>query len=28
MYFDLDPAQPIDVVIAEIDADPTSVFWG
>jgi Protein of unknown function (DUF3024) len=28
MYFDLDPAQPIDVIIEELETDPTSVFWG
>lgn len=28
MYFDLEPAQPIDVIITELDEDPTSVFWG
>jgi len=27
-YFDLAPAQPVDVIINEIDTDPTSVFWG
>ena len=28
LYFDLDPNQPIDVIIKELEADPTSVFWG
>ena len=27
-YDDLDPAQSVDAVIAELEADPTSVFWG
>jgi hypothetical protein len=28
LYFDLDPGQPIDVIIKELQTDPTSVFWG
>ena len=28
LYFDLDPKQSIDVIIKELEADPTSVFWG
>lgn len=28
MYFDLDPQQPVDVIIHELEHDPTSVFWG
>jgi Protein of unknown function (DUF3024) len=28
MYFDLDPKQPVDVIIDELEEDPTSVFWG
>jgi hypothetical protein len=27
-YFDLEPSQPIDVIIAELEEDPTCVFWG
>lgn len=27
-YDDLKPAQSIDAVIAELEVDPTSVFWG
>ena len=27
-YDDLEPAQSIDAVIAELKVDPTSVFWG
>lgn len=27
-YFDLDPSQPIDVLIDELEDDPTCVFWG
>jgi hypothetical protein len=27
-YFDLDPRQPIGLIINELDTDPTSVFWG
>jgi len=28
MYVDLDPRQPIDVIITELEDDPTGVFWG
>ncbi len=28
MYFDLGPKQRIDVIIEELDTDPTCVFWG
>ena len=28
MYFDLDPKQPVDVLINELEDDPTCVFWG
>ena len=28
MYFDLDPKQPVDVIIHELEEDPTCVFWG
>lgn len=28
MYFDLDPKQPVDVLIDELGEDPTCVFWG
>lgn len=28
LYFDLDPKQPIDVLIHEVEDDPTCVFWG
>ena len=28
MYFDLDANQPVDVVINELETDPTCVFWG
>jgi hypothetical protein len=28
IYFDLDANQPIDVILDEIGADPTCVFWG
>ena len=28
LYFDLDTNQPIDVIIKELEVDPTSVFWG
>ncbi len=28
MHFDLDPKQPIDVIIHELEEDPTCVFWG
>jgi hypothetical protein len=27
-YFDLAPRQAIDVIINELDTDPTCVFWG
>ena len=28
MYFDLDPKQPVDVLLNELEEDPTCVFWG
>lgn len=28
LYFDLDPRQPIDVLIDELRDDPTCIFWG
>jgi Protein of unknown function (DUF3024) len=28
LYFDLDPHQPIDVIINELEEDHTCVFWG
>jgi hypothetical protein len=28
LYFDLEPGQPIDVVLDELEEDPTCVFWG
>jgi len=28
MYLELDPRQPIDVIIKELEDDPTCVFWG
>ena len=28
LYLGLEATQPIDVILDEIDADPTSVFWG
>ena len=28
LYFDLEPKQPIDVIINELEEDPTCVFWG
>jgi hypothetical protein len=28
LYFDLDPKQPIDVLIDELAQDPTCIFWG
>ena len=27
-YLELDPRQPVDVIITELDDDPTGVFWG
>ncbi len=27
-YFELEPRQPIDVIINEVDTDPTGIFWG
>ena len=27
-YFDIAPRQPIDVIVNELDEDPTCVFWG
>jgi len=27
-YVDLEPRQPIDIVIDELDTDPTGIFWG
>jgi hypothetical protein len=28
MYFDLEPKQPVDVIVSELEEDPTCVFWG
>ena len=28
IYFHLDPKQPIDVIINELDEDPSCFFWG
>ncbi len=28
LYFDLDSHQPIDVIINELEEDPTCLFWG
>lgn len=28
LYFDLDSHQPVDVILEEIEADPTGIFWG
>ena len=28
MYFDLDAHQPVDVIIDELETDPTCLFWG
>jgi len=28
MYFDLDPKIDIDTIVAELEEDPTCVFWG
>ncbi len=28
MYFDLDGHQPVDVIINELETDPTCLFWG
>lgn len=28
LYFDLPACQPIDVIINELESDPTAVFWG
>ena len=28
MYLDLDPHQPVDVIINELETDPTCLFWG
>ena len=28
LYFDLDSHQPVDVILKEIEADPTGIFWG
>jgi hypothetical protein len=28
LYFDLDPKQPIDVLVNELQGDPTCLFWG
>ncbi len=28
LYFDLDSHQPIDVIINELEQDPTCLFWG
>ena len=27
-HLELDPRQPVDVIITELDDDPTGVFWG
>ena len=27
-YFDLDGHQPVDVIINELETDPTCLFWG
>ncbi len=27
-YSDLEPRQPIDIIVDELDTDPTGVFWG
>jgi len=27
-YFDLEPTKNLDEIIAEIDKDPTGIFWG
>ncbi len=27
-YFELEPRQPIDVIINQVDTDPTGIFWG
>lgn len=28
LYFDLEPSQPVDLLIDELQGDPTCVFWG
>ena len=28
LYFDLDSHQPVDVILEEIETDPTGIFWG
>jgi hypothetical protein len=28
LYCDLEPRQPIDAIIDELESDPTCVFWG
>jgi hypothetical protein len=28
LYFDADPTADLDVLLAELDADPTGIFWG
>lgn len=28
LYFDLEPNQRVDVLIDELEEDPTCVFWG
>jgi len=28
LYSELEPRQPIAVIIAELDEDPTCIFWG
>jgi len=28
LYSDLEPRQPIDAIIDELESDPTCVFWG
>ncbi len=27
-YFDTDPSRDVRPLLAEIDADPTGIFWG
>jgi hypothetical protein len=27
-YFDIDPSRDVDALLAEIDEDPTGIFWG
>jgi len=28
MYFDLNSHQPVDLILEEIETDPTGIFWG